>query len=284
MTKKRLFLVAAYDPTGVGTVDASLILYVRALAQHGDVVVFMDNDAPDSELKKLAPFVRHVDAKRHGEYDFGSYKRAYIWARDNLGLTHYDFVYLVNDSVYGPLYDIGPILDRMECLDTDAFGMAYKVHRSRPHIESWFMGFRPSVFDTSWFDEFVTSITKLPSKGDVIARYENGLTQTLRQAGYTTDGLYHVRGRGTYNRVAGLYRAGMPFIKKLSWRRRCGALGGQISYVLRRCDPQMRDAILGDAIRIYGIAFNKWFITRNPFKIGYRNVKHFIRKIFIEGI
>ena len=135
-----------------------------------------------------------------------------------------------------------------------------------------------------WFDQFVSSITKLASKGAVISQYENGLSRQLYDRGYTIDGIYHVRGRGTYNRVAGLYRRGMPFIKKLSWRRKCGALGAQVAYVLRHCDPKMRDAILGDSNRIYGSDFNKWFITRNPIRILYRNIKHFFHKVFVEGI
>ena len=284
MSTKRLFLMAAYDPTGVGVVDASLMLYVQKMAAYGDVVLFMDNDAPPAQLNKLAPFVRYAGAARHGEYDFGSYKRAYLWARDNLGLGNYDVVYLINDSVYGPLYDMGPVLEKMESLGTDAFGPAYKVHKIKPHLESWFMGFRPNIFLAPWFNEFMTSITAQKSKGDFIALYENGLARRIRENGASADGLFRVRGRETYNRVAGLFRRGMPFIKKMSWRRKCGALGGQIAYVLRHVDPQMRDAIIGDADRVYGPEFNRWFITRNPFKIMVRNFKHFMRKIFIEGI
>ena len=47
-------------------------------------------------------------ATRHSEYDFGSYKRAYNWAQENLDTAEYEFVYLVNDSVYGPLFDLNP--------------------------------------------------------------------------------------------------------------------------------------------------------------------------------
>ncbi len=284
MTTKRLFLVAAYDPMGIGIVDASLMQLVRGLGKYGDVVIFMDNDAPGGELKKLAPHVRHADAMRHGEYDFGSYKRAYIWAQDHMTLGDIDVVYMVNDSVYGPLGDIGELLQKMENLDADAIGPVYKVHKIKPHLESWFMGFRPSIFMSPWFDTFMTSITKLESKGAVIAQYENGLARLIRDQGLTADGVYHVHGRETYNRVAGLYRQGLPFIKKMSWRRRHGALGGQIAYVLRHMDNHGRDAIMENANRIYGPDFNKWFITRNPIKIAWRNIKHFFHKVFIEGI
>ncbi len=90
---KRLFLFAGYDKNG--KIDSALIYYVRALNNLGDVVVFMDSDWPNAELKKLDKITLYAHGVRHGEYDFGSYKRAYIWATENLNLADYDFVYMV---------------------------------------------------------------------------------------------------------------------------------------------------------------------------------------------
>jgi hypothetical protein len=49
---KRLFLFAGYTPDGI--LDDSLVLYVRELAALGDVVLCMDSDCDESELKKIA--------------------------------------------------------------------------------------------------------------------------------------------------------------------------------------------------------------------------------------
>ena len=80
---KRLFLFAGYDRDGI--VDDSLLWYLKSLSGLGDIVFVMDNDATDVEIEKVRqiPNVLYANAVRHGEYDFGSYKRAYIWARDN---------------------------------------------------------------------------------------------------------------------------------------------------------------------------------------------------------
>ena len=77
---KRLFLFAGYDRDGI--IDDAMIMYVRALSKMGDVIVCMDSKCKNSETAKLKPFVLHAMALRHGEYDFGSYKRAYTFARD----------------------------------------------------------------------------------------------------------------------------------------------------------------------------------------------------------
>lgn len=275
---RRLFLFAGYDAHGI--IDESLIIYVRALAMHGDVIVVMDSDCPAHELRKLAPYTTHAAAARHGEYDFGSYKRAYTCARDAGILKNYDFVYMANDSMYGPLHPLGPVIERMENMHTDAFGMVAKRHKTRPHIQSWFIGMRASVFRTEWFDEFMTSITKLESKGLITRMYEQGFTRLVAAHGLTWGALWHVRNRGVYNNIKKLYRAGVPLMKKVAFRRRGGALGGQILYVLSHIEPSVKNAILSNARRVWGDEYIGWLLTHNPIKIIFRNIAYGMQKLF----
>ena len=282
MDSKRLFLLAGYDKFGV--VDDALRLYVRALNKCGDVVCVMDSDCAPAELQKLEGLTVYAAAERHEEYDFGSYKRAYVWACENLNLDDYDFVYLVNDSVFGPLYDLMPYLKKMEDRKWDAFGIVKNPHPNHPHIQSWFVGMKKSVAMTSWFDAFMRGIVKLKTKGEITSRYEQGLTRLFVDNGMTWGCLYVERGRGVYNHVKKLYRAKMPFMKKVALNRHRGALGAQIEYVLRRVEPGMRDAIFESGARIYGDGYMKWLMTRNPIKICWRRVRYAIYKLFVEGV
>ena len=81
---KRLFLFAFYDPQGV--VGEAALRYLEALRALGDIVLATDSDLRPGEAEKLAPLVVSYEAARHGEYDFGSYKRAFRQA----DLTGYD--------------------------------------------------------------------------------------------------------------------------------------------------------------------------------------------------
>ena len=154
---RRLFLFAGYNANGV--IDDALVYYVRALSKFGDIVLYMDSDCGDTELKKLSKYVLYAHARRHGEYDFGSYKRAYIYAHDAHILGDYDFVYMVNDSVYGPLFDLGDTFNKLERLPTDAFGIVRNPHKTHPHIQSWFIGMRQSVFLSAWLSSSDVSET-----------------------------------------------------------------------------------------------------------------------------
>jgi len=279
---KRLFLFAGYNQAG--KIDASLVYHVRALSQFGDIILCMDSDCTDTELKKIQPYCLYTSGARHDEYDFGSYKRAYAWASENLDLSQYDFIYLVNDSVYGPMYNMTPYFQQMESLPSDAFGLVKNPHKRHPHIQSWFIGLKPSVFKTKWFNTFMHSITKLKSKGAITRKYEQGLSNLITSHNLTWDCIYSAPRRSVYNRVRYFYHIKMPFLKKSAFTRNHGALGGQLKYILKHISPELSNAILSSANDIYGPEYTKWLLTSNPFKIGYRNIRHAIHKIFIEGI
>ena len=273
---KRLFLFAGYDKDGI--IDDSLVLYVRALSKLGDVVLCMDSTCKKSEMLKIKHLVLHADGVRHGEYDFGSYKRAFIWARDNLDLSKYNFAYLVNDSVYGPLFPLKKYLGKMESSNTDAFGMVKNTKKSHPHIQSWFIGMRPSVFLSDWFDEFISGIKKLESKGAITKLYEHGFTKKVAEHGGTWMCLYSAHNRDIYNRIKHYYRGKMPFMKKVAFTRHNGCLGPQISYVLQHATAITRRAILTNANRVYGTEYVNKTLTQSHITAFMKGLKYAIYK------
>lgn len=280
--KKRLFLFAGYDKNGI--IDASLVMYITALSKLGDVVVCMDSDCPKSELNKLKKITIHAMATRHSEYDFGSYKRAYNWAQENLEIAEYEFVYLINDSVYGPLFDLNPYLNTMESQNLDAFGLVKNPHKRSPHIQSWFIGMRAPVFTSKWFNDLLQSVRHHDNKGMITALYEHGFTKRLIENNMSWDALYSAPGRSIYNRVKYFYKRKMPFIKKMAFSRHYGALGRQLLYVLNHIPKSVRTPIMDNANRVYGKQYVSKMLTHNPFTIMCRNIRYVIHKLRNEGL
>lgn len=276
MKSRRLILLAGYNARGV--VDASLVHMVQQLSKYGDIILVMDNDADKSELDKISPYVIWANATRHCEYDFGSYRRAYTYARDTKILSQYDYVYMINDSVYGPLFSMDDTFENLEKPDADALGLVWNPNTENPHIQSWFIGMRPCIFKSDWFDKFITSVVHQEKKGMVVHLYEHGFTQLVRQHSMNIHCIYTVHNRGVYNDIKKLFRAGMPFMKKCAFTRHNGRLGAQISYVLRHISPDIRDAILSSARDSFGDKYLNWLLTRNPFKIMYRSITYGIKK------
>lgn len=277
MKHTRLFLFAGYDRNGI--VDDALVLYVQQLNKFGDIVFCMDCDTKKSEIKKIEKFCIHTMAARHGEYDFGSYKRAYIYARDNKLLEKYDYIYLVNDSVFGPTLDMTNVFNKMESSNTDACGMVISKHKTHEFMESWFIRLNKKIFTSAWFAKFISSVTKLSDKTSVTIQYEHGLTNLIIEHNCTISGVYTIYGRYTYNNPKRLFLRECPFIKKASFTRHNGAIGGQIKYILRHTDDTTHNAIMNSANRLYGMEYMKKFLTSNPFKILVRNIKYAAHKI-----
>lgn len=270
---KRLFLFAFYDPQGI--VGEAALRYLEALHDLGDIVLATDCDLLPGGADKLTPLVLSFQAARHGEYDFGSYKRAFQQA----DLTGYDVVYLVNDSVVGPFYPLEPYLQRMETLDTEAFGLVLNPSRKNRHLQSWFIGLKPSVFLADWFREFMASITAVGRKEDVCNRYENGLARLLEAHSIPYAGLYELRGKSVYNAVGRLYAKGFPFLKKSAFTRHGGSLGPAVARVLGAAEPEMTQAIVADMDRLFGEPYRLKFLGLSRMQAAGRYLHYLIGKV-----
>ena len=274
---KRLFLFAAYEEAGV--VGESLLWYLKNLSKVGDVVLVADSDIEPVQLEPLGPYCLYAQAVRHEEYDFGSYKRAYAWANANLDLSSYDYVYMVNDSVYGPLYELEDYILKMEAMGVPAFSLVVNPHKRHPHMQSWFIGLDRSVFLQEWFASFLASVKKEANKNDICVIYETGLTELVTEKGVPYKGLYEVSGKKIYNSVKDLYNAGLPFVKKAAFTRHNGSLGAQLKYVVDHLDADAQNAILADAKRVYGAEYVEGLLTSNTLTIAGRYLSYLFSKI-----
>lgn len=209
---KRLFIFAAYDADGV--VDDSLLFYLRALSKLGDIVFFMDNNTSDYFLTKVRtiPNVLFADAIRHNEYDFGSYKRGYVWAENSEILKNYEWVYFVNDSVFGPIYDLTPILEDLEKVDAGAVGLIDDMNGY--YIQSWFFGVPRETAAADWFGNFMRGIKKQDRKIDICIQYERPWSRIVADRGMKLECSFKtVSGRDAYFPER-LHPLQFPFIKK----------------------------------------------------------------------
>src|SRR5574344_303806 len=274
---RRLFLFAGYDAQNV--VGESLLWHLRALASAGDIVFCADSDMPGCELAKLEKYTLHREAERHHEYDFGSYKRAFSWAASELSLSGYDFIYLVNDSVFGPLRDMTKVFAGMENMHVPAFAMVLNPHRKARHLQSWFIGIRPEVFLSSWFADFFAGVSLQKDKNAVCELYETGFTRKLDENNIDYAGLYVLRGKSIYNNVRSLYRKGLPCVKKCAFTRHGGSLGRQLRYVLDKVPHECREAVLADARRLYGEEYVDAILGGSSAGMAMRYLAYLMKKL-----
>lgn len=174
----RLAVMAHYDPEGA--VRPHVRRQVEALAADiDDVVVVSTAELTDASRRWLSGRARLIERANYG-YDFFSYKVGLDSAKD---LTEYDEVIVCNDSYVGPMRSYARILADMAERPADFWGFTAS-ERIRPHLQSFFVAFRPWTVDSAAFRGFWGGMEPLSDRMKVIKRYEVGMSQVLYQAGF----------------------------------------------------------------------------------------------------
>jgi rhamnosyltransferase len=169
--------------------------------------------------RDLAELVDDYLPRPNAGYDFGAWKDGLA----TLDRGGFDEVVCVNDSVYGPLFDLAPAFDHPRTAAADLWGMVLSEQptgRDRPrvpHVQSWFFAMRRPLLESAWFDTFWSAVEPAPTKREVVERFEIGLSRSAVEAGFQIAGLYDAT---TASRVA--LREVMPHISLTapyrSWR------------------------------------------------------------------
>jgi len=160
----------------------------------------LDCDLLQSEIQKISDLTTDVIAGRHGEYDFGSYKRGYFLLKKDL--QNYDELIFCNDSCYGPVNGLQRSFNEMSNKSIDFWGITsnnygyrrsllfknrYVISKKEFHLQSYFIVFRNCCFISNIFKEFMKAIKHEEAKNDIIINYEIGLTKLLLKSCFSCE-------------------------------------------------------------------------------------------------
>lgn len=169
--------MAHYDARG--EVAPHVRRQVEALARSVDKLTVVTTAELTGESRTwLQKHAQLLERPNYG-YDFFSYKIG-LDAND---LSAFGEVTVCNDSYVGPLVPYEDIYSRMASRKVDFWGFT-ESHRFAPHIQSFFVTFRPWVVDSKAFRRFWTTMVPLSDRWEVIQAYELGLSRVLRDAGF----------------------------------------------------------------------------------------------------
>jgi lipopolysaccharide biosynthesis protein len=213
----RAIVFAHFDPER--RIDPHVIHALREYRRHCARLVLVSNGGPSRLPREAAAVVDTYLPRPNSGYDFGAWRNGLA----SLDRGAYDEVLCVNDSVYGPLADLGPSLASPRIAGADLWGMVVSEQAARRgtpghrHVQTWFFGGRRRLLESDAWDRFWGAVEPQASKQEVIERYEVGLSRTVAEAGMVVAGIYDA---GHAPRVA--FAELMPEISLLeparSWR------------------------------------------------------------------
>ena len=176
---KRVTIFAHYDKQNI--VDPYVITYLTELKKYSEIIFVSYCNLKEQEIKKIENLCFDNIYKKHGEYDFGSYKFGFQLLQNKYSdkFNKLDEVLFVNDSCYliGPFDKV--FIQMEQKLEIDCWGLSDDyVDRGKYYLASYFLSFRRSVFLDKNFQNFINNINN-QDKDDVIIKYEFGLSEFL---------------------------------------------------------------------------------------------------------
>ena len=167
-----------------GEIPGSTCLWVEALRQCSEHLILVFDNPPPEDLPPdwLQASDLTLAFERHGEYDFGSYKRGLALATRTGLLEQAEHVLLCNDSVVGPLAPLEPLLAVMTASRHEAWGLIHS-RQGTPHLQSWFLVLGREVVMHPTVQSFFTGVRQQANRLAVIETYEFGLSRALLAAG-----------------------------------------------------------------------------------------------------
>jgi lipopolysaccharide biosynthesis protein len=183
----RVAIFVHYDAEG--TVQPFVMPYLQALHDLGLSVVFVTNSGKLTEAAQAAlrPLCTAILIRRNIGYDFGAMRDGIEFA--NLPQADTEMLLIVNDSVYGPLGDMKPMLDAIDFERADVWG-ATESYQNRYHLQSFFIAVGRRALESKGWKAFWQSVRPVKAKLWVILNYEIGMTRAMLKQGLRCASVY----------------------------------------------------------------------------------------------
>lgn len=178
---KRLAIFAFYN--GKGLINDYVVTYLEYLKEVSDSIIFVaDNEPNIKELSKIYPLVSHIESYHHGEYDFGSYKIGFNYAKEHYLLDYVDEIILCNDSCFC-VDSLKPAFDKMDTKSCDFWSMTAS-NEYELHLQSFFLVVKKNLFSSELFSNYLNNVKHLDNFLEIVKTYEIPLKKTFEQKGY----------------------------------------------------------------------------------------------------
>lgn len=187
---KRLLLYVHFNK--YNRVSSHVVYQLTQMRSLFSKVIFISNSqVADADVKMLREkhLIDDFIQRQNSGFDFAAWRDGMVFVGFD-ELVTYDSVTTMNDTCFGPLWEMYSIYQEFETKTTvDFWGLTNNraTKSFREHIQSYFISFKASVLRSTAFRDFWENIKEYQDVQKVIDQYETKVTTTLLDAGFQYD-------------------------------------------------------------------------------------------------
>lgn len=187
---KRLSIFVHHDKYDI--IDDYVVYWLKTMNKLSDIIFVSNNDLPEIEINKIKNYTMKNIVGNHGGVESLSLKKSFMYAFDNNLLQKYDWLFIINDAIYGPFFDIEPFIKRQEQKENVAYGFTLATTNINiDHIQSTFIAIPKNIFIDDNFYNFINELGAIArDKGTQVYRCEIGLSKLIIDMGYKLEGFF----------------------------------------------------------------------------------------------
>jgi len=182
---KKLCLFSHYDKDN--RIDKYVIYMIKELYKLKFEIIFVTTSElmRNSELQKIAKYIKLAIVKKNIGYDFISWKVALSYIPN---YKQYKTILNINDSIFFPLFNPKKMFDKMNRKKIDFWGINNRKYKKN-FIHSFFWVFNKKIIKSKFFMNFWNDCEILNDKVSIVFKYEIPFTSKVENHGFST-GVY----------------------------------------------------------------------------------------------
>lgn len=193
--KKRILFFVHYNK--YDELSEHVVYLLQHIAKiYSKIVLISNSTLASNDLERLDGLYTTFIQRENIGFDFGAWKDALLHEGWD-ALAEYDSVTLMNDTCFGPLFDLADTYSTMESRVADFWGLVKisaadigmpGTNRAVPeHLQSYFLCFKNAVVISCCFREFWENVLFETDINAAIQKYETQLTTYLFDNGFCYD-------------------------------------------------------------------------------------------------
>lgn len=195
--KNKLLIYFFYDQDNI--IDQYVFFQLNKIKDFVAEILFVSNSkVKDADKAKLRQHVSKIIERNNKGFDVWAYKEGmefYGWNK----LKEFDEVILMNYTMFGPIYSLDNMFEKMNVSDVDFWGVT-KHHQVDfdcwntcelgyipEHIQSSFIAVRRSMFTSQKFQDYWDNMCLINSYAESIGKHEAIFTKKFNEYGFKSD-------------------------------------------------------------------------------------------------